>query len=651
MTMTELTEDFAKETEDLYQTWKPKMEFYAKVVSGDPRLTVDIEAGENPSASINMDKLEIQISPYERQYEETLGMLFHEVGHAVFSKLLVTEEQALAEELTDWAVSHKIDMCDPPLSTVPRDSRMRLAKNELAKQKIDYLKIEKRIRESTDEQLNNIIYASQLRNSVHYQLNSFEDIRMERCMAQYYEQSDYYLWKKDVYTYEKYFLDKEIREFVQPQFLLHLYLKGINLTKFVSKDLRQAVKQSAKYLESVKFSECASTKDLLPHVEVVLKTLLPFMKPGQNAPKLSSSSGSNATRHPKIEVYTGQKIDSGEESKSKSGKTRGEKEVEAEASPESTEIKVERSPTKKKKLELPTAEVEFRREVKIEINYKKPPKPEVHHFSRHNVPKFEESVEGISQKSFSLQRGREIGRKLRKILQVQESESYHKRSGKLDIRALKREAVTYGKLTRSDVFSRMNRAKKDHSVIVLIDFSGSMRGYPLKRAKGAALMLASCLEELHVPYSIRGFSAHDNLNIIADYELKSFKDGAVNTSTLSKFSYAEEHCNNMDSHSIRLATKEILRYGKGEKIIFVISDGRPATSYPGYRGVEYSDTMNAVESAEKQGVKVVGIAITEEAKEFVKKVYRRGIWVNEIKELPKKLLNVYIKTTNEIWHS
>jgi nitric oxide reductase activation protein len=273
----------------------------------------------------------------------------------------------------------------------------------------------------------------------------------------------------------------------------------------------------------------------------------------------------------------------------------------------------------------------------------RPVKAEIETFKRQNS----EAEYPVPDVGLAVKQGRALGRKLRRILQLKEDSQKHRRSGKLDLKEAVRQISRYGSISSPRIFRRDIRNSWQHSVGILVDFSGSMsHSRKLERAKAAALVLASVMEELHLPYFIRGFCAKPGQNHIADIIMKDFGEG-LSINRLNKAIPPKSWDVNRDSDSIRNAGKALSAYGRGVKILFVISDGMP-NHQDGMQERSFMigntpimDTRNAVDEMQKLGIQVVGIAIEQEAKGCMNQIYPTSFYVKDLGDLSRQLLRIY----------
>lgn len=271
--------------------------------------------------------------------------------------------------------------------------------------------------------------------------------------------------------------------------------------------------------------------------------------------------------------------------------------------------------------------------------------------------------------------GKALGRRLRKKLIFSERDEHRKTSGRLDVNTIRRDISKHGIPTTTRIFKRGFNSKHLHSVGIIIDMSGSMQysgggllrfpiGYNedvndnstsrMQAAKRAACLMSGCLDEMNVGHFISGMSAVDGALRVHEYIFKKMS-GKLDMGRFEK-SYNNKAVVNRDSESIRLGAKKLLSEGKGKRILFIISDGKP--NHPdgvekddgrSYNSLYKSDMRRAIYEAKMSGVTVVGIGITNEASSFIADNYEIGLSISEdevASSLPKALFQAYITIVN-----
>ena len=253
----------------------------------------------------------------------------------------------------------------------------------------------------------------------------------------------------------------------------------------------------------------------------------------------------------------------------------------------------------------------------------------------------------------ALAMGYDIASALKRELKLKSVVLKDRMYGYVDMKAVKRQIARYGQIVDPKVMKIRRNLIEKHSVLVLVDFSGSMGGYvkgfaKVQHAKQALVTLGKTLETLNVNYSLRGFSATGYKFQICDILMKDFEDSHIDYTLINKVFFPsdeEDNCHNRDGSSVRHATK-ILQQQRGKKLLIVISDGLPShpsdkDDYSGEFGEE--DTKLAVREALESGVHIMGISIDPSANNFVLKAYPNSFVFNDMKMFPLQLTKTYIQ--------
>ena len=181
------------------------------------------------------------------------------------------------------------------------------------------------------------------------------------------------------------------------------------------------------------------------------------------------------------------------------------------------------------------------------------------------------------------------------------------------------------------------------SVAVLIDESGSMRGYSRSEAaKRAAILLYEYCDIMKIPVCMYGHSTEGRyvtLYAYADFEKKDPADRY----RLMKIDARSE---NRDGFALRFLKERIKKEDSLEKILIVISDGQPADS--GYFGsAAYKDLSEITKECENEGIFLIAAAIGND-KPTIKGIYgeRHFLDISDLDTLPitlTKLIKAHIK--------
>ena len=482
---------------------------------------------------------------------------------------------------------------------------------------------------------------------MHLQLNSLEDYRIEKIGGTVlYPASDYYIWWAARWWRQKGVHARPISSIADnPMMCLHYLLDNMDLTRFVAdKGLRLEIRKIAKELKEKKFDELNSTAELFPLARDAYYRLKPWLPEGkQDAANMADDmidamiSGCSVKKKPLIPDAS--KAGSVADTSPKTPKTPDE------ALKAMTEKKAEKRAETEGSLKTISDSPKYTSE-KQERDYARPYTPE--------VKVFHSPLEGEAPIKLDMNMvidGRRVGRELMQRLKLENRSQPYTEEGDLDMDSVF-QGVMEGKgtLRRKDIFTTEIPLIRKHTVLILIDFSGSMGGSRETRARNAALMIGSALDEMSVPYAVRGFGAKCGSLLIADFVLKDF-GRPLDLDKLARHN-SGEYMENRDSDSLRRAV-EVIKGESGKKIIFVISDGQPehpdgVSDYRAYNKQSDMDMIHAIREAEAMDISVIGVGITSAAAEFISTAYTKGFYIQKLEELPEKLIDIYLKETEAL---
>jgi len=183
----------------------------------------------------------------------------------------------------------------------------------------------------------------------------------------------------------------------------------------------------------------------------------------------------------------------------------------------------------------------------------------------------------------------------------------------------------------------------DLAVGILIDCSGSMDGDRIEIARKCAYITYSFCQKLHIPCFVIGHNTSGptvRLNSVADEKSLDGKDKI-------RIFGLEAGGSNRDGYALRYCLKKLEKIPANDKLMLVISDGRPA--HNGY-GMEsgQKDCQSAVHDAIKKGIWTIAAGIGRDA-DTVKEVYKEGrsdrdsatfLDLSDMQKLPKAFIKI-----------
>lgn len=193
----------------------------------------------------------------------------------------------------------------------------------------------------------------------------------------------------------------------------------------------------------------------------------------------------------------------------------------------------------------------------------------------------------------------------------------------------------------------LRRDKTDTVVVVMTDESGSMQAHAdgmsrFQAATGANLLLHGVLRRMNIPHQQFGFSAFYGRNAVLHRPYVMFENCNQPKVPICCGCFD----NARDGLSIRLGAQMLLQRPERQKLLIVVTDGIPehaAQDHYYTDEVSLFDTANAVQEAERLGVKVVGVSIGD-GDNHMPNIYSNRVCVRRLSELPQKLVQVLQQT-------
>lgn len=188
---------------------------------------------------------------------------------------------------------------------------------------------------------------------------------------------------------------------------------------------------------------------------------------------------------------------------------------------------------------------------------------------------------------------------LKRIFEDDVEEKEYRSSGNISIKK-----CCSGSLTSQLFEKRIAPANKsDLAVEILVDESGSMSGDDkYVAARECCIALAEIFNNLDIPVYVMGFTADCSGYDIVHAHYITWKNTKKDRMKLLNIA---ARCNNCDGASIRYATEVLKKKQAKNKLLIVISDGRPSSyNYPN----AMEDTRDAVRNAKKHTA-VLGVAV------------------------------------------
>jgi nitric oxide reductase NorD protein len=183
-------------------------------------------------------------------------------------------------------------------------------------------------------------------------------------------------------------------------------------------------------------------------------------------------------------------------------------------------------------------------------------------------------------------------------------------------------------------------------VLVVVDMSGSTKGWINDCEREALVLLAEALEVLGDRYAIYGFSGvtHKRCEV---YRVKRF-DERYDDLVRGRIAGIQPLDYTRMGVAIRHLTGILAGVEARTRLLVTLSDGKPDDFSDGYRG-EYGieDTRQALIEAKRAGIHPFCITIDREAGAYLPRMYgaARYAVIEDVARLPMKVAEVYRRLT------
>lgn len=233
--------------------------------------------------------------------------------------------------------------------------------------------------------------------------------------------------------------------------------------------------------------------------------------------------------------------------------------------------------------------------------------------------------------------GHGLANKIRKLLLVktQTHRIHGKKSGKMSAKNVYRVTLPENVGSRREnIFNRKEQKYDlDDSVLILIDFSGSMGGTKLETAMTSCIMINDAISKIGVPVEIQTFTETGRSSLITI--CKEFDKRISNDALLHNLCKASRKMSqNADGEAILYAYSKLKQRTSKRKLLLVLSDGQPASNRSG----EYTFTQDVTKMIQqKKEVELYGLGILTDS---VKYFYKNYSVIRDINKLEDSVLSI-----------
>lgn len=239
----------------------------------------------------------------------------------------------------------------------------------------------------------------------------------------------------------------------------------------------------------------------------------------------------------------------------------------------------------------------------------------------------------------------QLAHRMRRLVQIRTRSRYQYglKQGKLHGASLHR-IITNVPGYSERVFKRKEEQLDiDSAVCVCVDMSGSMHGDKVTHAMVAAELLSDTVgNALGIPLMVYGFSECANIAggvgpSPSIYVLREFTERQLSGDKLREralLAISNTMGNNPDGDAVIWGYHQVRGVKAKRKILFVLSDGAPASSRPGHQGNYLNEVTKLIEHSP---VKLFGVGLMTET---VKHYYKNNIVLTDATSIESKLIEL-----------
>ncbi|MDF1589330.1 MAG: VWA domain-containing protein [Gammaproteobacteria bacterium] len=201
------------------------------------------------------------------------------------------------------------------------------------------------------------------------------------------------------------------------------------------------------------------------------------------------------------------------------------------------------------------------------------------------------------------------------------------------------------------VYRNLRKQYRDLSCLLLADLSLSTDAHVNNTSRvidvirDAVFLLSEALSVTGDRFALHGFSSR-NRNHVRFYTIKGFEDNYTNDIRGHINAMRPGYYTRMGA-AIRHASHLLEQEATSQKLLLIITDGKPndLDKYEGRYGIE--DTRQAILEAEKKGLQPFCVTIDEKAEDYLPYLFGKNAYVviKNAAELPIKLPLLYLRLT------
>ena len=204
---------------------------------------------------------------------------------------------------------------------------------------------------------------------------------------------------------------------------------------------------------------------------------------------------------------------------------------------------------------------------------------------------------------------------------------------------------------KQNFFTNYEKKNRSMSTLILADISLSTEAgitseiRVIDMIKDSLMVFSEALTKLEDKFSIYAFSSLKNTKV-RFHIIKNFKEKYSNI-IRGRINEIKPGYYTRLGAAIRQSTKILEKQDSNNKLLLIISDGKPndVDKYDGRYGIE--DTKKAINEAKLKGITPFCVTIDLEAKDYLSHLFGKNgyVLIKNSKNLPKALSDIYINLT------
>ncbi len=197
------------------------------------------------------------------------------------------------------------------------------------------------------------------------------------------------------------------------------------------------------------------------------------------------------------------------------------------------------------------------------------------------------------------------------------------------------------------LFTRLHREERNIAVMLMVDLSGSTKGWINQAERESLILLTEALEILGDRYAIYGFSGWGRKRCEV-FKVKGF-DEPMSDAVKGRICAIEAKDYTRMGPAIRHLSDLLNQVEARVKLLVTLSDGKPDDydlEYRGDYGIE--DTRMALYEAHRLGVHAYCITIDKAGRDYLAHMYGKANFtvIDDVARLPLKISDIYRKITS-----